>query len=205
MLFSLIVYLGTLAFALSGLIAGRVARPDLVGGLILAIVTGLGGGAIRDVCLGLPVSSLRDPWLVGGILVTALLGMLRFAWIERHGQRLLQIADAIGLGIFNAAGLLLAYEQGLPPVSAILLGAVSGCGGSMIRDVLCQRTPFVMLPGELYLSACLIGSLLGLPLMLAGCHATLTLVTIAAATTGIRALSLWRGWRLPTYPIGDRD
>lgn len=199
-----IVFAGTMAFALSGVMAGRVARPDIVGGLVLAIVTGLGGGAIRDVCLGLPVSTIRDPWLVSGIFITAFVGMLAFGALHRFGQRILLIADGIGLGVFNAAGFLLAVEQGLPVVSAIMLGAVSGCGGGMIRDVLCRRTPFVMVTGEMYLSACLVGALLGLPLLYTGQHETVTLAGIAVATTGLRLSSLYFGWVLPTYPLCER-
>ena len=139
---------GTFVFGLSGGMAAVRARLDVFGAVVLAAVVGLAGGIIRDVLIGIPPATFRD-WrylaVVGGAgLVTTLAHPL----IDRL-QYPIDTADAAGLGLFAVTGAATALAHGLGPVEAVVLGAITGIGGGMVRDVLVREIPTV-LRGGLY-------------------------------------------------------
>jgi uncharacterized membrane protein YeiH len=149
---------GTFAFAVNGaLTALRVVRLDIVGVVTLGMITALGGGIIRDVLLGsLPPATFAD-WrylavAAGGGLVAFLFG--------RHLDRLttvLTVFDAAGLSLFAVTGAAKAFQFGLGPAPAVILGAVTGAGGGTLRDVLIRRIPSVLTSG-LYATPALLGA-----------------------------------------------
>lgn len=188
--------LGLAAFAVSGVEASRAKRPDVVGALILAFATALGGGVIRDAILGRPAQSFADDRNLLVILVAAALA-LPIRLPSRIGPTL-RVADAIGLGLFNAVGMVAALESGVvTPAFAVVAGAVTGCGGGILRDVLCDEMPALLRPGEIYVTACLAGGLAGLVLDAGGASHAHTGLAIALVTITIRLLAIARGWRLP--------
>lgn len=158
---------GIAIFALSGALLAARMRQDFVTMAFFALVTGVGGGSVRDLLIGAPVFWLRDPYVAPACLAMALL-----AWFTPHRWwegRLLDWADAAGLAAYAVIGTVKAIGYGLPPVTAALMGVITGCVGGIIRDVLAGR-PSVLLRRELYvipaaLAATLAaaGSVLALP------------------------------------------
>lgn len=148
--------IGTFVFGLSGGMAGVRARLDLFGAVVLAIVVGIAGGTIRDVLIGIPPSTFRD-WrylavAAGAGLVTAVArtGVDRF-------QRPIDVLDAAGLALFCVTGAATALAHRLGVVDCIILGAITGIGGGMLRDILVREIPTV-LRGGLYAIPALIGA-----------------------------------------------
>ena len=192
----LLEILGVACFAVSGVAASRSKRPDLVGAIILAFATALGGGVIRDAILGVPAESFHDRYYFIAILIGAIVAMRLPAVIQRFGSTL-RIADAFGLGLFNAAGTMKALASGaIDPAFAIVLGAITGAGGGVIRDVLCNEMPSLLRPGELYITTCLVGGLAGLVAHWLGASMDVAGAVIATVTIAFRLLSIRFEWRL---------
>jgi uncharacterized membrane protein YeiH len=188
---------GIAAFAASGVVASRAKRPDVIGALILAFATALGGGVIRDAILGVPAQTFRDTWYMVAILLGAGAALRAPSAITRLGSTL-KVADAIGLGLFNAAGMIKAYASGdVSPAFAVVLGAITGSGGGIIRDVLCGEMPSVLRPGELYVTTCLAGGVVGLVVLAFGAPLDVASFAIAGVTMAFRLLAIRFEWRLP--------
>lgn len=151
---------GVFVFALSGGLVALRARLDLFGVLVLAWVTGLGGGIIRDLLLGAtPPVGITD-WrlvatgLLAGLIVFAFHGRLRLLAERRPRRtglvtRLVKVLDAVGLAVFAVSGAVKALHLGSPWLAAIVVGGITAVGGGMIRDVLVRQVPEV-LQRELY-------------------------------------------------------
>ena len=187
---------GVACFAVSGVAASRAKRPDVIGAFILAFATALGGGVIRDAILGVPAQSFRDPHFFFAIVFGALVAMRLPGVIQRLGSTL-RVADAFGLGLFNAAGMVKALQSGaVDPVFAVVLGAITGSGGGIIRDVLCGEMPALLRPGELYVTTCLVGGVAGLAAIWSGAPMGTATAVTAAVTIGFRLLAIRFDWRL---------
>lgn len=160
-LFLLLDLAGTFAFAVNGaLIATRVARLDLVGVLTLGMLTALGGGILRDVLLGsLPPATFSDWRYLTVAAVGSLVAFLFGRQLDRVPRTIL-VADALGLSLFAVAGAskALTFADGIGPVQAVILGAVTAVGGGTLRDVMLGRVP-VVLRAELYAIPALAGAL----------------------------------------------
>lgn len=158
-LISLLDLVGTFAFAISGALAASDKRLDLFGVLVVAFVTALGGGTLRDVLMG------QQP--VGWMLHTEYLYIVVagsiFAFFFRHTlaqlRRTLFVFDAMGLAVFTILGMEKALGLGLSPVIAIMMGILSAVFGGVIRDILCNEIPLIFRQ-EIYATACLAGGLL---------------------------------------------
>ena len=188
--------LGTFVFALSGATVGVRHRLDLFGVLVLSCVAAVSGGIVRDVLIGAtPPAALQD-WRY--LAVACLAGAITF---RRHEtiERLrnpVQLFDAAGLALFAVYGASKALAFGLSPVSATLLGMLSGIGGGIARDLLVARTP-VVLQAELYAVAALLGAgvvavghVLQLP-------QPPMLAIGALLCFGLRFMAIRHGWHLP--------
>lgn len=196
---TLLDFLGTFAFAISGGVVAVRHRLDLFGVLVLAIAAATAGGIVRDLLLGaVPPASLAD-WRYPVVSVLAgLITFYRHAYVERL-RNPVQLFDAVGLGLFAVLGTGKALAAGLGPVAAVMLGVLSGVGGGIARDVLVAQVPAVLCR-ELYAVAALAGALV----VVAG-HA-LSLPSGPVAVGGavlcfvLRWLAIRRGWRLPVSP-----
>ena len=187
---------GIAIFALSGALLAVRMRQTFVTLAFFALVTGVGGGSVRDVLIGAPVFWVRDPWVAPVILLTALVAWFTPArWWK---GRLLDWADAVGLAVYSTLGTAKALSYGVEAVPAVLMGIVTGCVGGIIRDVLAGQ-PSILLRPELYVtvaalsaSLCAAGTLAGLPL---------ALVWSVAALAGfaLRAAALIWKIELPPY------
>lgn len=190
-------YLGTFAFALSGALKAGRRHMDVFGMFVLALLTAVGGGTMRDAMLGrAPVFWLRDMTYLGlCVLATAaVFGLGRF--ISRAEKPLL-IFDAIGLGVFTVIGTQLGLQAGVAIPAAIGLGCLTGIGGGILRDVLALTHP-VVLHREIYAVASLGGAAILTWLHYLGAPAALSVVACGAAVVTIRLLSLKYGWALPS-------
>ncbi len=145
--------LGTIAFAFSGvLVAGRL-RMDVIGVLVLAAVTAIGGGTIRDLLIGAtPVFWIKDSHYLLIIAITAIVGMGVARVYTKMPWYILPILDAIGLAIFVVTGAQKALSYGTNGVIAVLMGCITGVAGGVIRDVLASEIPMV-LRKEVYVTA----------------------------------------------------
>ena len=193
----LLELIGVAFFAVSGVAASRAKRPDVVGAFILAFATALGGGVIRDAILGVPARSFRDANYLVAIVLGGLVALRLPGVIQRLGSTL-PVADAFGLGLFNASGMVKALESGtVDPVFAVVLGAITGTGGGIFRDVLCGEMPALLRPGELYVTTCLAGGVVGLAAFWLGASLSAVMGITAAVTIVFRLAAIRYEWRLP--------
>lgn len=141
---------GTAVFALTGALLAARLRQTFVTMSFFALVTGVGGGSLRDLLIGAPVFWVRDPWVVPVCLGVALLAWFTpRRWWEGE---LLEYADALGLAVYSVLGTAKALAFAVAPVPAVLMGVITGCIGGVIRDVLAGRPSIIMRP-ELYVTA----------------------------------------------------
>lgn len=147
---------GTFVFGLSGGMAAVRARFDLFGGIVLAAVVGLAGGIIRDLLIGIPPATFRDWRYLAAAGAAGLVTILAHPAIDRL-QRPIAVLDAAGLALFCVTGAATALAHHLGVVESVILGAITGIGGGMLRDILVGETPEV-LRGGLYAVPALIGA-----------------------------------------------
>ena len=191
------IVIGALA---GGLLAAREGFA-VTGVLLLSFVSGLGGGLIRDVLLGVgtPVA-LTDPLYLPVVSATAVVAFFFAGWLARLNP-LLVVLDALTLGLFTVVGAEKADVFGLPGASVVFLGVATAVGGGVIRDVILGQVPDIARPGTVNAFAALLGAVL---LVLVKRVAEVPaggadLVTIVFVT-GLRLLAVWRGWQV-TGPI----
>ena len=187
---------GTAVFALTGaLLAARLQQTFVTMGFF-ALVTGVGGGSVRDLLIGAPVFWVRDPWVAPVCLAVALL-----AWFTPRKWwegALLEWADAVGLAAYSVLGTAKALAFGLPPVPAMMMGIVTGCVGGIIRDVLAGRPSILMRP-ELYVTAAALSAALTTAGQVLAWPRELVWPLAAAAGFALRGAAI--GWELhlPAY------
>jgi uncharacterized membrane protein YeiH len=158
---------GIAVFALTGALLATRLKQTIVTVAFFALVTGVGGGSVRDLLIGAPVFWVRDPFVAPVVLLIALIAWFTpLRWWE---GKVLDWADAIGLAAYSVIGTAKALSYGVEPVPAILMGVITGCVGGIIRDVL-AGVPSILMRPELYVTAaalgatlCALGSLLAVP------------------------------------------
>jgi uncharacterized membrane protein YeiH len=196
--------IGAVVFAISGALAAGRKRLDLLGVIVLGLVTAVGGGTIRDLLLDRhPIFWLVDPAYIVVIVLSTLLTIPYVRWRPPPAAALLY-ADALGLALFSVAGAQIAERAGLPAVSGIVLGTVTGAAGGVVRDVLSAEIPLVLRRGNLYASAAILGTSIYFALVTAGAPrawATWAGMVIVAA---VRLASIRWGLQLPVFALeGD--
>ncbi len=193
----------TFAFALTGALAAIKRHYDIVGVLALALVTGLGGGLIRD---GLflaqgPTPLLTNPHYLEAVVLAALCGVFFGNRIHRFA-RLIPIVDALGLGAYAAFGVQKSLLAGLAAPAAILVGLVNAVGGGVLRDLLCREEPLVFKPGQFYFLIALGGAVVFLfGTTILGWSANQAAVAAVALTFVLRILTITFNWR--TAPVSS--
>ena len=187
---------GIAVFALSGAILAAREKQTFVTLAFLALVTGVGGGTVRDLLIGVPVFWVRDPFVAPVCLVVAL--AVWFTPVRWWSGRLLDWADAAGLAAYAVLGTLKALHVGLPPIPALVMGVVTGCVGGIIRDVLAQRPSILMRP-ELYVTAAALSAALATIGWLLQLPVALTWSIAAAVGFALRGAAIHWSIRLPAY------
>lgn len=174
----------------------RDTQLDLLGVALIGIVSGFGGGIIRDVFLSTDIAAFQsDGYLVTATLA-ALLGMLIARFLHKI-ELAITLLDALTIGIFGAIGTTKALAFGLPVIPSLFIGIAAAVGGSIIRDLLLTLPIQLMQVGSLYAVAAGIGGATLITLISFGQDVTVASLISVAVTTTIRMLSVLLGWRLP--------
>jgi uncharacterized membrane protein YeiH len=187
-----------IAGALAGALFAQKRGLDVIGILALALVSGLGGGMIRDVLLARVPLALRDAWYLLAVAGAALIGAF-FAQAANRARMAMSLIDSVALGLFSVIGAQGGLSAELPIPSAILLGTITGVGGSVLRDVLVGETPPRMLRrGPPYASAALLGASLYVGLVAGlGVRRVVAQILAVLLVLLVRGVARWRGWESP--------
>src|SRR5687768_1341227 len=189
-------FAGIAVFALSGALLAAEKRLTLVTFFFFAVVTGVGGGTVRDLLIGAPVFWVHE----NAILLVCLAAALA-AWLLPSGVwkgRALLWCDAAGLAAYATFGAAKGLAYGLAPLPAFAMGVLTGCLGGIIRDMLAGE-PSILLRPELYVTAAALSAALLVGLTLAGLPAGAAGLIAAASGFALRGAAIWRGWSLPAY------
>ena len=193
---------GTMAFAVTGAFKAIEHKADIVGIIILATITGVAGGTIRDVIFGktLP-NSLIDPAYVIITVISAIVLFLLYSKMKKHWNVFLKF-DAVGLGVFTVIGATFAYNLfGMNFLIIVLSGMLTAIGGGILRDVFVNQTPIVFVK-ELYASASFIGAVIFYFTLLITNEVYAATIIGIALTTGLRLVAMKYNWNLPKVRSG---
>ncbi len=194
---------GVAVFALSGVILACRSRMDPFGMLVLAAVTGIGGGTLRDLVLGVrPVFWVTDPTYLWVVLATVVLASVGFRYIHHLTRTVLPAVDAVGLALFTAIGAHKALLLDAPGSVAVLMGLFTGVAGGVLRDVLAARVPMV-LREEIYATASIAGGITFVALHALGTPFPVTISATVAITLGLRLAAIRWNLRLPVFAWVD--
>jgi uncharacterized membrane protein YeiH len=198
---------GVAVFAASGALEASRRQMDIVGFALIATVTGVGGGTLRDLLLGIrPVFWVSEPFQV--MLCFAVAALVFFtAHLVEYRFRLLLWADAVGLALFCATGAERALTVGVSGPVAVLMGVMTATFGGIVRDVLCAQVPLI-LRRDIYVTAAAVGAIFYVALDAADAPRQLAAVGAFLAAFTTRALALTLGLSLPAYrsrPPRERD
>jgi len=189
---------GIAVFAISGALVASRKQMDAVGFVLIACVTGFGGGTLRDLVLGrTPVFWLQRPDLLAIAAVAGLLVFLTAHLVESRFKALLW-ADAVGLALFAVLGAEIALIAGADPWAAVLLGVMTATGGGILRDVICNELPLI-LRREIYITAAAVGAFTYVVLRLAPLPRDIAVPAGILLGFVIRAAAIRYGWSLPSY------
>lgn len=199
MVWDVLSMIGTIAFAVSGAIIAMEEEYDILGIYILGIVTAFGGGVIRNLLIGVPVSALWEQGMFFQIALLSITAVMLFPnRLLKHWQRWGNFFDAIGLAAFAIQGALYATEMNHPLSAVVVAAVLTGSGGGMIRDLLARRKPLV-LRSEIYaVWAILCGMAIGLKIAVTSYE----LYALFIIITALRVLSYTYKWKLPTKRLG---
>ena len=192
---------GIAVFALTGALLAARLRQTFVTMAFFALVTGVGGGSVRDLLIGAPVFWMHDP-----SVAPVCLGVALVAWFTPRGvweRALLEWADAAGLAAYSVLGTAKSLAYGVPPVPAVLMGVITGCVGGIIRDVLASRPSILMRP-ELYVTAAALASSLAAAGAWLGLSSSVTWPVAMAAGFALRGAAIRLKLALPAYG-GERQ
>lgn len=201
--FVVIEFVGTMAFAISGIRLASAKRFDLFGALIVGMATAIGGGTLRDLMLG-----VTPFWLTNSIYIICC--AISLVWVMVFGKKLIHqkntlfIFDTIGLALFNVIGIEKTLQMGFPFWTAIVMGSVTGAAGGVIRDILINEVPLIFRK-EIYAVACIMGGVVYITCFaLFGLSAELNALFSSITVIVIRVLAVKFHWHLPVLK-GEED
>ena len=188
---------GTMAFAVTGAFKAIEHKADIVGIIILATITGVAGGTIRDIVLGhFPPHSISDP---NYVLITTITGIVLFFLypkMQKHWNLFLKF-DALGLGVFTAIGATFAYQLfGMNFLAMALAGMLTAVGGGILRDMFVNEIPMVFVK-ELYASASFLGVVVFFIILETGLQIEVATIGSIVVTTVLRLVAMKYNWNLP--------
>lgn len=196
MLLQILNLVGIAAFAVSGALVGVRNRLDMFGVVVVGTTTGIGGGLIRDLLLGIhPPTSMVEWPNVAVPVAMSLFVFFAHAQVDRVWLAVL-LFDACGMGLFTATGAAVALEHGAGPLAAVMIGSTAAVGGGVLRDVLVNEVP-LLLRRDLYALPALLGAALVALCMHVDLATNLALIVGAVAATTLRCLALRQRWNLP--------
>jgi uncharacterized membrane protein YeiH len=196
-MFHLLDIIGTMAFAMSGALTAMSKKLDPFGVFIIAFVTAVGGGTLRDIMIGrTPVGWMLDLKYVYVIIIGFVLAILFRKKFDRLRTSLF-LFDTIGLGVFTLIGLEKGINVGLHPVICIALGTMTACFGGVIRDILCTEIP-VIFRREIYATICILGGIVFFLLRRLNLENDILYLTTSIVIISVRLMAVKFKWYLPT-------
>jgi uncharacterized membrane protein YeiH len=197
-------YLGVAVFAVSGVLAAGRKHLDWFGVLVIATVTAIGGGTLRDLLIDRQVFWLTGTGYLWVILATTLAAMLvvRFREIP---LRALLVADALGLALFAISGARIAEAAGFGGIIAVILGTMTGVAGGVFRDMLLAEIPLLLRNREIYATAAIAGIVLYLLLQASGFERATAAYAGMAAIVVIRFAAIFLDLQMPALKLGDSE
>lgn len=187
---------GIFVFAASGALLAAARRQTLVTFVFFAVLTGVGGGTVRDLLIGAPVF-----WIAENRVLLICIAAALIVWVLPQRMlrgRTLDWLDAVGLAAYASFGAAKGLAYGVAPLPAIGMGVLTACLGGIVRDVLAGEPSILMRP-ELYVTAAALSAALTVALMLAGVPGAVAGPVAALAGFGLRGAAIARGWSLPAY------
>ena len=193
---SILDYLGTIAFAVTGASKAIAHKADIFGILVLATVVGVAGGIIRDVIFGRFPTAFSDPIYVSITVITGIVMFFLYSYFKRR-MNVWLVFDAIGLGVFSIIGASIAYQiVGLNFLPMLFGGIITAIGGGILRDVFVREIPIVFIK-EVYAVASLIGIVIFYLILFYGGNMQVASIIGIIAATGTRLLAMKYNWNLP--------
>ncbi len=192
---------GVGVFAVSGTLAAGRQRFDLLGVAIIAAVTAIGGGTLRDLLMDRPVFWFTDTAYLLAIFIAVPLTML-YVRFRHPPEKQLEIADALGLALFGMAGAQIAETAQLPALIVIFIATVTATFGGVLRDVLCNEVPMILQRGNIYASAVIAGAGIYLLLQHLGVPRAYASISGMIVVAGLRLAAIW--WQI-SLPVFDLD
>jgi uncharacterized membrane protein YeiH len=195
-------FIGTIAFAISGALVAMEEEYDILGIYILGFVTAFGGGAIRNLLIGIPISQLWDQQIlfVSGLITITILFLFPYGFLKQW-KRWGTLTDAVGLSAFAIQGALYATQMNHPIAASIVAALLTGSGGGIIRDILAGRKPLIF-RAEIYgVWAMTAGLIVGLGIARTPLQLSILFVLVVV----LRILSVHFKWRLPYRSLGQRE
>ena len=191
---------GVAVFAVSGALSAGRKSLDLMGVVVIALVTAIGGGTLRDVLLA------RQPFWIADtsyliVSIVAALATVPVARFVRPPEQALQLADAFGLALFSISGARIAEQAGLPGLIAVVMATITGVFGGVLRDVLCAEIPMILRRGNIYASAVIAGASLYVFLQSAGIERDTAAAVATAFIAGLRIAAIYFGLTLPVFTL----
>lgn len=194
--------LGTIAFSVSGALTAMKKRLDPFGIGIIAFVTAVGGGTLRDLLIDAEITWMRDMTYVYVIFGAVLLAII-FRKKLQYVRRSLFLFDTIGIALYTIVGVEKGIAADFPPIICVALGTMSACFGGVIRDILCNEIPIIFRK-NIYATACIVGGIAYFLLQKTALTEDFVLVIAGSLVILIRILAVTFNWSLPSfYPEGD--
>jgi uncharacterized membrane protein YeiH len=188
--------IGTFVFAISGVLISSQNRFDFFGASVIAFVTAIGGGTLRDVLLGYhPISWIENTTYIYVISLAIISSALLKPYILKISKTLF-LFDTIGISVFTIIGVQKAYAFGVPPIIAVIMGTITAVFGGVLRDVLCNEQPLIFRK-EIYATPCILGGTFFLVLLNFNVSTSLATIITSIFIIGIRLLAVKKNWALP--------
>ncbi|WP_290703560.1 trimeric intracellular cation channel family protein [Amphritea sp.] len=190
---------GVSVFAITGALAARGKKLDILGVVVLGIVTALGGGTIRDISLNdHPLIWVEDTAYLWTAIISSISAFILCRYLS-YPRRLMLLLDALGMSLFAVLGAQKAIALGMPPVIAVMMAMITGCAGGMIRDILTGQIPLILQRnGELYATCAMLGAIVYIVFSEIVDGGVLMLVSITVALV-VRLASMYTGLELPEF------
>ncbi len=195
-------FLGVAVFAVSGVLAAGRKHLDWFGVLVIATVTAIGGGTLRDLLIDRQVFWFADTGYLWAIIAATLLTLL-VVRVREIPLRALLVADALGLALFAISGARIAETAGYGGIIAVILGTMTGVAGGVLRDMLLAEIPLLLRDGEIYATAALAGIIVYLGLQSIGLERTAAAYFGMAVVVVLRFTGIFLGLRMPALRLGE--
>ena len=181
-------YFGVFVFAMSGVLAASEKQLDLFGGFIIAFVTALGGGTLRDLFLNIDISWILDTTYIYTVIAGTAFALI-FKKIAKHIRKTVYLFDSIGIGLFTILGVQKALALDVPIIVVIMFGVITATFGGVIRDILCNEIPLIFRK-EIYATACIVGASIYVGLDYYGLNETTNIIISGSIILLIRIIAV---------------